>query len=392
MVFNMIDGSSLQIFIVFIAFQILVSSLYFFKKNNDQKGLKYYVVFAFFGWLQFNSYVFINYYDQFLAILSNNLLYIVSYYFLIRAFIIQLNIQSYKKVEILWFVLAFFTKVVLAITIENPVIRIPIGQLITAIIPLCYLLILLFMHSKTNEKPKEINFVAYTFILILLGNIAYVYFGIFSSSNSVEDNNFMNYSLLIMILGHLSTVVAMLMTISGQKEVKLLKLANTDSLTGLPTNRVATDRLNMAINIAKRDKSRVALLYLDLDGFKAVNDTLGHDAGDEVLKTVSTRILSAVRCSDTACRIGGDEFLIILPSIKTLSCIEDTCTRLIDIVGEKVHYNNQDLIVGVSIGVALFPDHANDITSLRIKADETMYIVKQEGKNNFKIATDNFIN
>jgi diguanylate cyclase (GGDEF)-like protein len=166
-------------------------------------------------------------------------------------------------------------------------------------------------------------------------------------------------------------------------------LANHDALTGLPTLRLAMDRLNIAISLARREQRKVAALYLDLDGFKLINDTHGHDAGDQILQSISLRIQETMRTSDTACRIGGDEFLIILNNVDDYPSVDATCQRLIAAIGERIEYQGNALQVGVSIGGAIFPDHAHDAKSLRHAADKEMYSVKKEGKNNFKIARQN---
>jgi len=162
--------------------------------------------------------------------------------------------------------------------------------------------------------------------------------------------------------------------------------ANHDILTGLPTLRVADDRLEIAIRLAKREKYKVGLLFFDLDGFKKINDTYGHGAGDLILKKTALRIISTIRKSDTACRIGGDEFIIILNKIENSEDIPNLCNRLIKTIGFPVTFDGHELKVGVSIGVSTFPDDARNATEMRIKADRLMYQVKKNGKNNFLIA------
>ncbi len=164
---------------------------------------------------------------------------------------------------------------------------------------------------------------------------------------------------------------------------KIIQMANHDALTGLPTVRLAADRLDLEIEYAKRKEKKVALLFLDLDGFKLVNDTYGHEAGDIVLKTIAKRLLEVLRKTDTCCRIGGDEFLIIISDPQHKKDIEDVCQRIISSVGDKVDYQDVEIVVGVSIGVALYPDNASDANSLRQLADDVMYKVKKTGKNNY---------
>lgn len=172
------------------------------------------------------------------------------------------------------------------------------------------------------------------------------------------------------------------------QQVQFEHQANHDTLTGLPTIRIASDRMEVAINHAKRSDEKVALLFLDLDDFKQINDTHGHEAGDEVLKAIAKRIESTIRESDTACRIGGDEFLVLLSIISSREQVEEVCRRLINVVGKTLDYNGHELHVGVSIGIALYPDDASDAASLRRRADDVMYSVKKAGKNHY-LFTDN---
>lgn len=176
-------------------------------------------------------------------------------------------------------------------------------------------------------------------------------------------------------------------TIESQKE-QIEYLANHDALTGLPSLRLADDRLNAVLKLAKQQNHKSALLFLDLDGFKAINDTHGHEAGDSVLKTVAERITSVIRAGDIACRVGGDEFLVIMERVKSLSDLEGLCQRLILVISTPLPYKNTELAVGVSIGAASYPCSASNSRSLRIKADELMYQVKKSGKNNYRILMD----
>ncbi len=169
---------------------------------------------------------------------------------------------------------------------------------------------------------------------------------------------------------------------------KIEHMANHDTLTGLPTLRLASDRLDLAISNAKRLKQKVALLFMDLDGFKQVNDTYGHEVGDVVLQTIAQRLREAIREVDTACRIGGDEFLVLISGAVNRYQVEEVCQRLIESVGKKVTLGDISSTVGVSIGIAIYPDHASNPLDLRKKADKIMYKVKESGKNNYMFAED----
>lgn len=163
-------------------------------------------------------------------------------------------------------------------------------------------------------------------------------------------------------------------------------MASHDNLTGLPMLRLAVDRCDMAIRHAQRAQQKVALLFIDLDGFKAVNDTFGHEAGDHVLREVAKRLKSSVRAADTAARIGGDEFVILLTGLENADFAGDVAAKLIRVVGQPIAYEGQELEVGASVGISIFPDHATDTLALRKAADEAMYSAKKAGKNRHQLA------
>jgi len=177
---------------------------------------------------------------------------------------------------------------------------------------------------------------------------------------------------------------AVIHDISARKraEDELKYLANHDVLTGLPTRRLCLDRINCAILSAERNKNRFAVLFIDLDGFKAVNDTLGHDAGDNLLIGVSERLKNCLRKEDTIARIGGDEFVIVLVAIEK-SGIENVANKIIKAISEPFPLANKNITIGTSIGIAVFPDNAKEPEELLQLADSAMYSVKNKGKNNY---------
>jgi diguanylate cyclase (GGDEF)-like protein/PAS domain S-box-containing protein len=160
-------------------------------------------------------------------------------------------------------------------------------------------------------------------------------------------------------------------------------LANHDELTGLPSLRLGKDRLEQAILAAQRHKLSAAMMYIDLDGFKQINDEFGHSAGDEVLKVISNRMIQELRNTDTVARVGGDEFIIIMTNIKDDNVIASIAQKIINAVKEPVHYNYKALHVTASIGIAVCPVDSILRDDLIKKADSTMYIVKKSGKNNY---------
>lgn len=189
-------------------------------------------------------------------------------------------------------------------------------------------------------------------------------------------------SILYTIGGFQSDIVKLLSEVEIQRD-QLENLATHDQLTGLPIVRLAEDRLRAACDDAQRMGQKVALLFVDLDGFKAVNDAYGHGAGDRVLQEVAIRLKTAIRAEDTAARIGGDEFMVILPGLSNAQLIRSIAQRIVLQIAQPISFSGTILSVGASIGIAVFPDHAGDIPGLRRLADETMYRVKRSGKNDF---------
>jgi diguanylate cyclase (GGDEF)-like protein len=170
-----------------------------------------------------------------------------------------------------------------------------------------------------------------------------------------------------------------------KNEAEIRHRAHHDSLTGLPNRALLNDRLNIAFDLARRENHALALLFLDLDHFKEINDGLGHEAGDEVLSEVAKRLLSVVRASDTVARLGGDEFVVLLPAMTSASHCETVCRKLLDSLQADLVVKGVPLRVTFSIGAAVFPDHAQDIDSLMRYADEAMYVAKRSGRNGYQL-------
>ena len=165
---------------------------------------------------------------------------------------------------------------------------------------------------------------------------------------------------------------------AAQKTIQ--HIATHDTLTDLPTLRLANDRLATALALAKRRQEKAALLFIDLDGFKGVNDTWGHEAGDQVLKTVAERLSSVLRESDTAARIGGDEFLVILPGLFEKESARVVAEKILEQILLPISGDSWTAHVGASIGIALYPEDAELAEELWRKADTAMYRVKKSGK------------
>lgn len=164
---------------------------------------------------------------------------------------------------------------------------------------------------------------------------------------------------------------------------RLDDFATTDPLTGLPNRVLAEDRLRASVNLARRDHRTVALLFVDLDDFKLVNDTLGHLAGDQVLRQVAQRLKASVRESDTATRVGGDEFVIILHTVTHPDDASLVARTILDNMAKPFLLGDQEVYLGASIGIAIFPDHGDDPATLIQHADLAMHRSKADGGKTF---------
>ena len=164
----------------------------------------------------------------------------------------------------------------------------------------------------------------------------------------------------------------------------LARQAHHDVLTGLPNRLLFQDRLQQALQLARRRDGRLAVMFLDLDHFKQINDRQGHDAGDEILRQVARSVLSAVRASDTVCRIGGDEFVVLLPYLHGPEDAAEVGRHIIAAVSQPYRIGTTSVRVSFSIGVAVFPADGEDEATLMRRADTAMYAAKREGRNGLR--------
>jgi diguanylate cyclase (GGDEF)-like protein/hemerythrin-like metal-binding protein/PAS domain S-box-containing protein len=185
--------------------------------------------------------------------------------------------------------------------------------------------------------------------------------------------------------GDLSNYVAVFSNITHliKRQRKLERIAHHDSLTGLPNRLLLADRLEQALVHARRTREFVAICFLDLDGFKAVNDSLGHAAGDELLKEIAQRLARVVRDSDTIARIGGDEFMLILGEMKNADDYKVLLDRALVEIALPVTLGSNSVRVTASIGVTVYPTDASAEESLVKHADEAMYQAKKMGKSRY---------
>lgn len=166
-------------------------------------------------------------------------------------------------------------------------------------------------------------------------------------------------------------------------EARIHHQATFDALTDLPNRTLFLDRLDHAIQLATRNQSRLALLFIDLDGFKQINDTLGHAAGDALLRQLGQRLKDLIRHSDTLARLGGDEFTAIIAPIGNPHDPQVVADKILVTVAEPFDLDGQPATISASIGITLFPDDANTTADLLQNADQAMYQAKKFGKNRY---------
>ncbi len=187
--------------------------------------------------------------------------------------------------------------------------------------------------------------------------------------------------------GKVLRYVAVFSDISHLKahEAELNLAANYDALTGIPNRILLADRMKQAIAQTAREQNMMAICYLDLDGFKPINDTMGHDAGDKVLVEVAKRIENTIRGGDTVARIGGDEFVVLLLSLEKGEEFLTILNRLLAAIAHPITIKNKSLTISASIGVSIYPLDDEDPDTLLRHADQAMYVAKQSGKDRFHI-------
>jgi diguanylate cyclase (GGDEF)-like protein/PAS domain S-box-containing protein len=192
-------------------------------------------------------------------------------------------------------------------------------------------------------------------------------------------------------LGQASNYVGVFTDISQIKQSKerLEHLAHYDPLTHLPNRLLIQSRLKHALEVAQRHGNRIAVLFIDLDHFKTVNDSMGHPIGDELLATVAQRLNNRLREEDSLGRLGGDEFLVVIEQMeKTLDAVELALSLLERIAEPFILSNGQTVFIGASIGISLFPDDAHSVTELIQHSDSAMYLAKNQGRNTYRFYTE----
>jgi diguanylate cyclase (GGDEF)-like protein/PAS domain S-box-containing protein len=177
-------------------------------------------------------------------------------------------------------------------------------------------------------------------------------------------------------------------TVRKQQELQILQQAHFDSLTDLPNRFLSLDRLSQLLSEAERNNEKVAVLFLDLDDFKKINDTLGHETGDKLLVEAAARIHSALRSGDTVGRLGGDEFLVLLGGLEDGIDARPVTEKLLGTFKHPFRINGRELIQSTSIGVAVYPDDGDNASELLRKADSAMYHAKEHDRNTYSFFTE----
>ncbi len=192
--------------------------------------------------------------------------------------------------------------------------------------------------------------------------------------------------LFITILGVFAWLLSRAIIQHRLDEAKIKRLAHFDDLTGLPNRSLLYDHMELYLAAAKREEVPLYVFFIDLDGFKKVNDQLGHKAGDHILIEVGKRLKKCVRQMDTIARLGGDEFVLVIKSEKKIEKIHKIAQRVVTTLSEPIMFNSHSCQIGSSIGIATYPKDGTTSDALMTKADTIMYEVKNSGKNNYRFS------
>ncbi len=211
---------------------------------------------------------------------------------------------------------------------------------------------------------------------------------IFESSHLRKDGTAMPVEInakIVELAGN-KRIFSVIRDISGRRtaEQRIAQLAHFDALTKLPNRNLFFDRLDQAVARAKRCRQKFALLFLDLDGFKRVNDEFGHHAGDRLLGMVAERLTESARDMDTLARVGGDEFIFILNNVDNPDNAILVAEKILESLSQPFAVNGNACLIGCSIGISMFPDDTEEAETLVKMADDGMYMAKKSGKNRYQ--------
>ncbi len=173
-----------------------------------------------------------------------------------------------------------------------------------------------------------------------------------------------------------------------QAEKIIRHMSSHDTLTNIPNRALLMDRMDQALARARRDKTKIAVMFIDLDNFKPINDAMGHIVGDKALKLIAKRLSSCLRETDTVARFGGDEFVVILTDINNREDASNMAQKLNASLSKPINLGGKKISMGASIGIAFYPDHAKTPETLLSMADKAMYVVKNKGKKSYHFSTE----
>jgi diguanylate cyclase (GGDEF)-like protein len=237
---------------------------------------------------------------------------------------------------------------------------------------------------QVMESLKEIETDGYLPVLAVTAEPAHKLRALQSGAKDFVSKPFDLAEVLIRV--HNMVEVRLLHEAARNYAKMLESLALNDPLTGLANRRLLTDRMSMAMVHARRNKSAMAVVYLDLDGFKQINDTLGHGAGDVLLKMVAGRLVATVREEDTVARLGGDEFILSLWHVSGIDYASTVALRAIEAVSQPYSIEGTTVSITTSAGVSVYPYHGKEADTLMSRADVALYEAKSAGKNTYRIS------
>jgi diguanylate cyclase (GGDEF)-like protein len=237
---------------------------------------------------------------------------------------------------------------------------------------------------QVMEDLKEIEIDGYLPVLAITAEPAHLLRALRSGAKDFISKPFDLNEVLMRVRNMLE--VRLLHGVARKYGKMLEALALNDPLTGLANRRLLNDRMSMSLLHARRDQSSMALVYLDLDGFKQVNDTLGHGTGDILLKMVAERLLATVREEDTVARLGGDEFLLSLWHVSGVDYATMVTSRAIEALSKPYDIEGSHVSITTSAGISLYPEHGQNAEDLMKSADRALYVAKRAGKNTYRVA------
>jgi diguanylate cyclase (GGDEF)-like protein len=240
---------------------------------------------------------------------------------------------------------------------------------------------------ELNAQPTWLLLFLVPLYALELGIFPSFYFSMFGLGNIyimtlVQGGNFLSMDTMLITFGILMNLIFI-----GRNSDRLQKMAYYDALTHLPNRLMMKDQLTTSLRDASRSNSRLSILFLDLDQFKYVNDTMGHAAGDILLQTVALRIKKIMPKNAMLARMGGDEFTILIPKMDTSDVAARTSEAIIEILKSSFPLNHNEVYITASIGISVYPEDGRDADTLMKNADTAMYRAKDEGRNNYQFYT-----